>query len=109
VSKKKVKKPAPINTKLHRAPKAAPKEPVAQGINAVSPITEAQMRRAEKAIDTLRSEVKELRATPPAISVKSEAPTVTIPPRPRITKVKIKYDQLGYPSELIPQYSEPAG
>lgn len=31
---------------------------------------------------------------------------VEVPPRPRITRVKIKYDPFGAPEELIPTYSE---
>lgn len=108
----KKKKPAPISMKLTRAP-AKKKAPVPkeapQGINDISPITMEQIKRAEKAIDNLRVEVKELRAKPPKVSVKADAPTIVLPERPRIAKVSIKYDQLGYPTELIPQYSKPAG
>ena len=102
----KKKKPAPISRKLHKepVPKAAP-----QAFNDVSPITMKQIERAERAIDNLREEVKTLRATPPKVSVKADAPQVILPERPRISKVTIKYDQLGYPSELIPQYSKSAG
>lgn len=109
---KKKKKPAPVSMSLTKKPpkkEAVPPTPVAQGINDVSPITEAQIKRAERAIDNLRTEVKELRATPPKIKVEAPTPQVVLPSRPRITKVTIKYDQLGYPSELIPQYSESAG
>lgn len=96
--------------KLHKEPrkKVVPDE-APQGINDVSPITAQQIKRAERAIDNLRTEVKELRATPPKVTVKADAPQVVLPERPRITKVTIKYDQLGYPSELIPQYSKSAG
>jgi hypothetical protein len=104
----KKKKPSPPSMKLASKPepKAAP-----QAFNDVSPIIEAQMKRAERAVDNLREEVKELRSRPPKVQVNSEAPKVevTLPARPRISRVTIKYDQLGYPSELIPQYSEPTG
>jgi hypothetical protein len=109
VSKK--KKPAPINRKLHKEPpKKAVPEKAPEAFNAVSPIIEQQMKRAERAVDNLREEVKELRARPPKVQVNSESPKVevTLPERPRISKVTIKYDQLGFPSELIPQYSKPA-
>lgn len=113
--KAKKKKPAPISMKLHRepvrppqvAPELAPFQP-AQGINEISPIVGEQMERAEKDIDALRTEIKELRnAPPPTIEVTPPTSQVVLPERPRITKVTIKYDQLGYPTELIPQYSEP--
>lgn len=106
----KKKKPAPISMKLHKEPKkkAAPATPVAQGINDISPITAKQIQRAENAIDNLREQVGELRRTPPKVQVTSPETKVILPERPRITKVTIKYDQLGYPSELIPQYSKAA-
>jgi hypothetical protein len=109
VSKKK-KKPAPISMKLSRAKAPTPKE-ASKGINDVSPIVEAQMKRAERAIDSLREEVQVLRKAPPKVSVESSSPKVDviIPARPRINKITIKYDQLGYPSELIPQYSDATG
>lgn len=108
----KKKKPAPISMSLAKKPKkkAAPTPSDApQAFNDVSPITEAQIKRAEKAIDNLRMEVGELRKTPPKVQVTSPETKVVLPERPRITKVTIKYDQLGYPSELIPQYSKSAG
>ena len=103
----KKKKPAPVSMKLHKEPpkRIVPKE-APQAFNDVSPITMEQIKRAEKAIDNLRMEVKELRASPPKVSVKADAPTIVLPERPRISKVTIKYDQLGYPSELVPQYSK---
>lgn len=113
MASKKKAKPKKISMALHKEPpkKApAPKEAPA-AFNAVSPITQEQMDRAERAIDTLREEVVGLRkqGTP---NIKVEAPTsevvVKVPPRPRIGKVVIKYDQLGFPSELIPHYVKPA-
>lgn len=83
-------------------------EEAPQAFNDISPITAKQIQRAERAIDNLREDVKELRAAPPKIKVDAPAPQVVLPERPRITKVTIKYDQLGYPSELIPQYSKAA-
>ena len=103
------KKPSKVSRSLTKKPKKAaaplPKDSP-QAFNAVSPITEAQIKRAEKAIDNLREEVGDLRRTPPKIQVSSPETKVVLPERPRISKVTIKYDQLGYPSELIPQYSE---
>lgn len=83
-------------------------EQAPQAFNEVSPITAKQIARAERAIDNLRTEVKELRARPPKVQVTSPDPKVEVklPPRPRIGKVTIKYDQLGFPSELIPHYTE---
>lgn len=108
----KKKKPAPISMKLTKgAPpkKAAPvPEQAPQAFNDVSPITAQQIKRAEKAIDNLRVEVGELRKAPPKVEVTSPETRVVLPERPRITKVTIKYDQLGYPSELVPQYSKVA-
>lgn len=103
----KKKKPAPVSMKLHKEPpkKVVPKE-APQAFNDVSPITMKQIERAERAIDNLRQEVKEMRATPPKVTVTADAPTIVLPERPRISKVTIKYDQLGYPSELVPQYSK---
>ena len=105
----KKKKPAPINRKLHKEPpKKVVPDAAPQGINDISPITAKQIQRAERAIDNLRGEVKELRARPPKVQVNSESPKVEVilPERPRIARVTIKYDQLGYPSELVPQYSK---
>ena len=107
------KKPSPINTKLARKPvakKAAAPAEAPAAFNDVSSITAKQMARAERAIDNLRVEVKDLRKTPPKIQVSSPNPKVevTLPDRPRIGKIKIVYDQLGFPSELIPQYVDPA-
>lgn len=101
------KKPTPIKKSVVRKP--APKA-VARGINDVSPITEKQIQRAEKAIDSLRDEVNELRSRKPKIEVQSPEPKVVVnlPRRPTISKVSIRYDALGYPTELIPHYSEPA-
>lgn len=107
----KKKKPAPISMSIARKPqkKEAPAQ-APQAFNDISPITAKQIERAERDIESLRQEVSTLRKTPPAVQVKSQAPKVDVvlPPRPRITRVKIKYDALGYPAELIPQYSEPA-
>jgi hypothetical protein len=108
----KKKKPAPISVSLDKKPQkkeaapVAPPMPVAQGINDISPITAKQIQRAENAIDNLRQEVNELRSKPPKVKVEAAAPTIVLPERPRISKVTIKYDALGYPSELIPQYSK---
>ena len=107
----KKKKPAPISMKLSKGapPKKAPvPEQAPQAFNDVSPITQQQIKRAENAIDNLREEVGELRKSPPKVQVTSPETKVILPERPRITKVTIKYDQLGYPSELIPQYSKAA-
>lgn len=113
---KRKKKPAPISTRLTKGAPPKPRKDTAptpveapQAFNDVSPITAQQIKRAEKAIDNLRVEVGELRKTPPKIQVSSPETKVVLPERPRITKVTIKYDQLGYPSELIPQYSKAAG
>lgn len=109
--KKKTPKPRPISKKIARPPaKAAPKKEVAEGINNVSPITAKQIARAERGIDNLREEVKELRNRKPEIKVSSPEPkvVVNIPPRPRIARVKVKYDNFGVPSEFIPQYEEVA-
>lgn len=104
------KKPSPIKKTVVKKP--APKAPaVAQGINDVSPITQKQIARAEQAIDNLREDVKALASRKPKIEVNSPEPKVVVnmPRRPIIAKVVIKYDQLGFPSELIPQYSDSAG
>jgi len=108
------KKPRPISTSLSKQPAPAPTPAPGEasaGINDVSSITARQMARAERAIDNLREEVQTMRKKPaPTIKVESPSPQVKVelPPRPRIAKVTIKYDQLGMPAELIPQYSEPA-
>jgi hypothetical protein len=106
VSKK--KKPAPISMKLHRAaPEVLAPDIALAPFNEVSSVTAKQMARAELGIDALRQEVKELRSTR-GTEVATHAPVINIPPRARIAKVTIRYDQLGFPTELIPQYSEPA-
>ena len=105
------KKPAPISRKLSKKP--APKAPVPEhapaAFNDVSSITAKQMARAERAIDNVREEIKELRNRKPKIHVEAApAPEVivNIPARPRIAKVTVKYDNFGAPSEFIPHYSE---
>jgi hypothetical protein len=104
------KKPTPISRKISKKPKEkAPVPEVApQAFNDVSPITAKQIARAERAIDNLRTEVKDLRARPPKVSVTTPDPKVEVnlPPRPRIAKVKIKYDPFGMPQELVPVYQE---
>lgn len=112
MTKKKVrKKPIPPSRKLSKKPPTPAPGEASAGINEVSSITAKQMARAERAIDTLREEVVDLRKKG-APNIKVETPTpevvVSLPPRPRIAKVSIKYDALGMPAELIPQYSEPA-
>ncbi len=105
------KKPAPISMKLAKLPekRVVPDASGVEPFNAVSSITAKQMARAERSIDNLREEVRDLRNRKPLRPrVAVEAPIVNIPPRARIAKVVIKYDQLGFPSELIPQYAEPA-
>jgi hypothetical protein len=103
------KKPKPISKKISKKP-AAPAPKVAAGINDVSPIIDAQMRRAEQAIDNLREEVRDIRKQPKSVQVTAPEPKVVVnmPNRPRIAKVTVKYDNFGYPSELIPQYDESA-
>lgn len=105
------KKPEPISKSIARKPKkAAPPVPevAPEAFNAISPITAKQIARAERAIDNLRTEVKELRARPPKVQVNSPDPKVEVnlPPRPRIAKVTIKYDPFGMPQELVPIYQE---
>lgn len=107
--KKKVrKKPVPPSRKLSKRPPEPKVGEAAGGINEVSPITAKQITRAERAIDNLREEVQSLRKAPPPVKVVTDQPKVTVelPQRPRIVKVSIKYDQLGMPAELIPQYGE---
>lgn len=107
--KKKVrKKPVPPSRKLSKAPPTPEPGEASAGINTVSPITAKQIERAERAIDNLRKEVKTLSKAPPPVKVIADQPKVTVelPQRPRIVKVSIKYDQLGMPAELIPQYGE---
>lgn len=100
------KKPKPIKRSVVNKPEPKPK--VAAGINDVSPITDAQIRRAEKEIDTLKGEVAALQKQKRTVQVMSPEPKVVVnmPNRPRIAKVTVKYDNFGYPSELIPHYSE---
>jgi len=102
------KKPSKVNTSLTRKKKAPAPKQAPQAFNDVSPITAKQIARAERGIDNLRQEVKELRARKPEIKVESSAPQVKVdlPPRPRIGKVTIKYDPFGMPQELIPEYVE---
>ena len=101
------KKPAPISMKLAKLPtkQVVPPTSDVEPFNKVSSITAKQMARAERSIDNLREEVKGLRNRKlPRVAVGS--PIVNIPARARIGKITIKYDQLGFPSELIPQYVE---
>lgn len=106
------KKPKPLKKGLANRPKKETKAPIPdeapQAFNEVSPITVKQIQRAERAIDNLREEVKDLRKAPPAVKVEATQPevVVNIPERPRIGKVKIKYDPFGMPEELIPEYVE---
>lgn len=110
-TKKVRKKPAPPSRKLSKRPPTPEPGEASAGINEVSSITARQMAKAERAIENLGQEVRELRAKKsPVIKVDTPTPKVVVelPPRPRIAKVSIKYDALGMPAELIPQYSEPA-
>jgi hypothetical protein len=106
----KKKKPAPISMALHKKPptrEVVPPTSEVKPFNDVSSITAKQMARAERGIEALRKEVVELRKRPqPAAAAPAPAPVVNIPGRPRIAKVVIKYDQLGFPNELIPQYTD---
>lgn len=106
----KKKKPAPISMKLHKERPTIevdrPTEAV-KPFNDVSSITAKQMERAERGLETLRAEVTALKnQKPPAAPAPAQAPIINIPARARIGKVVIKYDQLGFPAELIPQYEE---
>lgn len=111
---KKKSKPKPIKMSVVRKAekrKAAPVPAEApQAFNEVSPITQAQINRAERAIDNLREEVRDIRKTPPKVKVEAPNPKVVVelPPRARIARVTVKYDEFGIPKEFIPQYAEPA-
>lgn len=103
------KKPRPIKKTVVNKPAPKKKQPVvAAGINDVSPITDAQIRRAEGKIDSMQKEIDSLKKQKRTVQVTAPEPKVevNIPRRPRIAKVTVKYDTLGYPSELIPVYDE---
>lgn len=107
------KKPTPISRKLSKKPaakKAAPTpEHAPQAFNDISQITAKQMARAERGIDVLREEIKELRnRKQPTVKVTTPEPKVVVelPPRPRIMKVTVTYDNFGIPKEFVPVYSE---
>lgn len=105
----KKKKPSPISMALHKAPpkkEVVPPTSEVEPFNEVSSITAKQMARAERSIEVLRTEVVALRKRPKAVAAEAPVVNMNIPARARIGKVTIKYDQLGFPSELIPQYVE---
>ena len=101
-------KPKPISMSLvkepvKKAPKAPPEDPAGNGgINQDTRLVAKQIARTNQTVENLFDEVKALKARPepeaPAV------PVVNIAPRPLIKKISIKYDQLGFPSELIPTY-----
>lgn len=104
-------KPKPISMKLvkpsepkaaAKAPPLLPADPARSGpLNDPTPGIKKQIAKTNRAVENLFDEVKALRDAPLPEPV---VPVVNVAPRPLIKKVSIKYDQLGFPSELIPTY-----
>lgn len=101
-------KPEPIKTSLTRKKrkKVAVATPIPEEASPVfnedSPLVTKQIEALQKDVRTLRSaKPNEAQTLPPAV--------VNIPARARIAKITIKYDQLGFPHEMIPHYVEAGG
>ena len=101
-----MKKPAPISMSV--AKKKAPTKKVAAPTKKVAAFNmDAPEHKSRIVTKIVKDKELEARVTRlEGAEIVTPIVKVELPPRARITSVKIKYDAFGTPEELVPAYSE---